>query len=79
MAVFAVLILLSYLIVAWMYGGKYIVHFTMDENHLIHEQEPAQSRRAKKLRVSFLSTKLTQWAVTGAPDSAEDMMNGNRH
>ena len=49
MAVFAVLILLSYLIVAWMYGGKYIVHFTMDENHLIHEQEPAQSRRAKKL------------------------------
>ena len=49
MAVFAVLILLAYLIVAWTYGGKYIVHFTMDEDSLIHEQEPAQAERSKKL------------------------------
>ena len=49
MAVFAVIILISYLIVAWMYGGKYIVHFTMDENCIVHEQEAAQSKRAQKL------------------------------
>lgn len=49
MAVFAVIILLAYLIIAWMYGGKYIVHFTMDEEGLVHEQEAAQADRAKKL------------------------------
>jgi hypothetical protein len=49
MAVFAVIILLSYLIVAWSYGGKYIVHFTMDEKEIIHEQEAAQFDRARKL------------------------------
>ena len=49
MAVFAVLILISYLIVAWMYGGKYIVHFTLDEQCVIHDQEPAQVHRARKL------------------------------
>ena len=40
---------LAYLIVAGMYGGKYIVNFTMDENGLVHEQIPAQSRKARKL------------------------------
>lgn len=49
MAVFFVIILLAYLLVAWMYGGKYIVHFTMDENCIVHEQEAAQSKRAQKL------------------------------
>ena len=49
MAVFVVLILISYLIVAWMYGGKYIVHFTLDEQCVIHDQEPAQVQRARKL------------------------------
>ncbi|MBQ9450387.1 MAG: hypothetical protein IJU34_03595 [Bacteroidales bacterium] len=49
MAVFAVLILISYLIIAWMYGGKYIVHFTLDEQCVIHDQEPAQVQRARKL------------------------------
>ena len=48
-AVFVVIILISYLIVAWTYGGKYIVHFTMDENGIIHEQEAAQVKRAQKL------------------------------
>lgn len=49
MAVFAVIILISYLIVAWTFGGKYIVHFTLDENCVVHEQEPAQIKRARKL------------------------------
>ena len=49
MAVFAGIILISYLIVAWTFGGKYIVHFTLDEDGVIHEQEPAQVKRARKL------------------------------
>ena len=51
MAVFVVIILLSYLIVAWMYGGKYIVHFTLDEQTLTHEMEAAQYERTRKLGI----------------------------
>ena len=51
MAVFAVIILISYLIVAWMYRGKYIVHFTLDEEGLVHEMEAAQYERTKKLGI----------------------------
>ena len=47
--VFIVISLLAYLIVAWTYGGKYIVHFTMDEKTLVHETEPAQASKARKL------------------------------
>lgn len=55
MAVFAVIILIAYLIVAWTYGGRYIVHFTMDEKEIIHEQEAVQFDRARKLAfVTFL-------------------------
>jgi len=45
--VFLVIALLSYLIVAAMYHGKYIVRFTMDEEHLLHEQIPAQKKNAR--------------------------------
>ena len=38
--------LLSYLIVAAMYKGKYIVHFTMDEKKLVHATDPVQQRKA---------------------------------
>ena len=38
--------LLSYLIVAIMYRGKYIVHFTMDEKKLVHATDPVQQRKA---------------------------------
>lgn len=48
-AVFFVIIIISYLIVVWMNGGKYIVHFTMDEKRIVHEQEPAQFDRARKV------------------------------
>ena len=51
MAVFAVIILLAYLIVAWSFGGKYVVHFTMDEGSIVHAQEPAQLKRAQKLNI----------------------------
>ena len=49
MVVFFVIILISYLIVVWMNGGKYVVNFTMDEKHLIHEQVPVQYERARKV------------------------------
>lgn len=47
--VFFVIIIISYLIVVWMNGGKYIVHFTMDEKRVVHEQEPVQVERARKV------------------------------
>ena len=53
MVVFFVIILISYLIVVWMNGGKYVVNFTMDEKRLIHEQVPVQYERARK--VGFLA------------------------
>ena len=51
MAVLLGILLVSYLIVAWMYGGKYIAHFTLDEECVVHEQEPAQLKRAQKLNL----------------------------
>ena len=51
MVVFFVSILISYLIVVWMNGGKYVVNFTMDEKRLIHEQVPVQYERARKVGI----------------------------
>ncbi len=48
-AFFNLLLVLSYSIVAAMYGGKYIVLFTMDENGVTHEQIAEQAKKAKKL------------------------------
>ena len=46
---FALLTLLAYAIVAGMYGGKYIVIFTMDERGINHEQIPEQAAKARTL------------------------------
>lgn len=46
---FTILILFAYSVVAAMYGGKYIVLFTMDEDGITHEQIPEQAKKAKKL------------------------------
>lgn len=46
---FAVLSVLGYLIVAWMYGGKYIALFEMDETQVIHTQLPTQFKKAQKV------------------------------
>ena len=48
-AVFLVISSRAYLIVAGMYGGKYVVRFTMDEKGLLHEQIPEQKEKARKL------------------------------
>ncbi len=47
--VFFAIIIISYLIVVWMNGGKYVVNFTMDEKSVTHEQEPVQNDRARKV------------------------------
>lgn len=49
LGVFTVIALISYAIVAAMYGGKYTVLFTMDEQCIIHEQIPEQAKKAQKL------------------------------
>lgn len=47
--VFLIISLMAYLIVASMYGWKYIVSFTMDEQGLSHRQIPAQKKNARKI------------------------------
>ena len=46
---FGFLIFIAYAIVAGMYGGKYIILFTMDENGINHEQIPEQAAKARTL------------------------------
>lgn len=49
LGIFAVLSVLGYLIVAWMYGGRYVVIFEMDEQQIKHTQLPAQFDKARKI------------------------------
>lgn len=49
MLVFAVLIILAYIILAWYYGWKYVVLFTMDQTEIIHQQMPYQVKKAQVL------------------------------
>lgn len=49
MGVFAVITLLAYAIIAAIYGGKYIVRFTMDEQGVLHEQIASQAKKAQKI------------------------------
>ncbi len=49
LGIFAVLSVLGYLIVAWMYGGRYVVIFEMDEQQIKHIQLPAQFDKARKI------------------------------
>lgn len=46
---FTVLTILGYLLVALMYGGKYIVLFEMDEKEVSHIQIPSQAGKGQKL------------------------------
>lgn len=49
MLVFAVITCLAYVILAWHYGWKYVVLFTMDKNEIIHQQMPYQVKKAQVL------------------------------
>ena len=49
MGIMAVLTLLGVLVLAIIYGGKYIVLFEMDENEVAHIQVPRQFKKAQAL------------------------------
>lgn len=49
MLVFLVIGYLAYFIVAWSYGWKYIVLFTLDEKEVVHQMMPRQMEKAKVL------------------------------
>ena len=49
MGVMAVLLVIAYLILCWMYHGKYIVLFEMDEKSIKHIQLPRQFKRAQAM------------------------------
>ncbi len=47
--VFLVIGYIAYVIVAWNYGWKYVVLFTLDEKEVKHEQMPRQVKKAQVL------------------------------
>ena len=49
LALFAVLLVLGYLLYAAVMGGKYVVDFTMDDRELVHAQSADQAKKAKKI------------------------------
>ena len=51
MAVIAVIIYLSYRMVMGFYGGKFIVHFTLDSGELSYRQDAVQEQRSRKLGI----------------------------
>ena len=61
--VFLIIGYIAHVIVAWSYGWKYVVLFTLDEKELVHQQMP---RQMKKARVLGALTALVG-AVAGKP------------
>ena len=49
MGVFLIIGYVAYVIVAWCYGWKYVVLFTLDEREVVHEQMPRQVKKAMLL------------------------------
>ena len=49
MLVFVVIGYVAYVIVAWTYGWKYVVLFTLDEKEVVHQQMPHQMKKTKVL------------------------------
>ena len=49
MGVFLVIGCIAYFIVAWCYGWKYVVLFTLDERQVVHQQMPRQVKKAMVL------------------------------
>ena len=49
MGVFLIIGYIAYVIVAWTYGWKYVVLFTLDEKEVVHQQMPRQVKKAAVL------------------------------
>lgn len=63
MSVFLVIGYIAYVIVAWSYGWKYVVLFTLDEKEVVHQQ---MSRQVKKATVLGALTAMVG-AAAGKP------------
>lgn len=48
-AVFVVIGIVAYFIVAWVYDWKYVVLYTLNEKEVIHQQMPRQAKKAQVL------------------------------
>jgi hypothetical protein len=46
---FAVLTFVSTVFLSWVFGGKYVVLFEMDEHKIVHNQLAAQQQKARKI------------------------------
>lgn len=51
LGIFLVLGLVSYFIIAALYGGRYKVEFELDRDYLVHRQVKSQAEKARKLGV----------------------------
>ena len=49
MGAFLIIGYMAYVIVAWCYGWKYVVLFTLDEREVVHQQMPRQMKKAMLL------------------------------
>lgn len=49
MAVFVVIGIVAYFIVAWVYDWKYVVLYTLNEKEVIHQQMPRQAKKGQVL------------------------------
>ena len=49
MGAFLIIGYVAYVIVAWCYGWKYVVLFTLDEREVVHQQMPRQVKKAMLL------------------------------
>jgi len=76
LVVFLAIVLVSYLIVARMYKGKYVVRFTMDQGQLVHQQVPVQFQQAQKtgalIAIAGILTKQPITAGAGALAASRD-------
>ena len=52
--IFAVLLVLGYLLYAAIMGGYYVVNFTMDEKSVVHSQSAKQSKKAENIGLAAM-------------------------
>ncbi len=74
LGIFAVLLILGYLLYAAIMGGKYAVDFTMDDKGFVHSQSAAQAKKAQKLG----EITAVAGALSGRPGAAGAGLNATR-
>ncbi len=67
--IFAVLLLLSYPLLALLYGGRYTAVFEMDESGVTHNQDRSQQKRARTIAILGLALSILNRSPGGAAAS----------